>query len=124
MKSLVTMLIALAIILTASFLENSYLIAQFEYFDKSLDVIIEDTQNKIDSSDKLKELSDWWKKEKNTMHAFVPHNDIKDIDGMLAEAESFISTGMFNTATARLKKLDDIITNIPETFSFSLGNIF
>lgn len=123
-KTTVTLLIVLAVILAASFFENNYLVKNFDYFDKSLDEIIENTDKGEDSSDKLFQLTKWWKDKKNVLHAFVPHSDIRDIDGLMVEANKYIKNEMYNTAAAKLQKLDDMIVSITQNYSFNFGNIF
>jgi hypothetical protein len=123
-KSTIALIVVLIIIFGASYFENKYIKSKFEYFDKSLDEIIADTENKTDASEKLDSLIDWWKKEKHILHAFIPHNEIRELDGIMTESKSFIKSAYFDSAAARLKKLDDLIISIPDNYSFSLGNIF
>ncbi len=124
MKSTVILLVVLALIVGASYFESRYLTSKFEYFDMQLDAVIEDTLNEKDGSNKLQELMDWWKNEKQVLHAFVPHNEIRELDGIMAEAKTFIQNGEYDFAISKLKKLDDMIVSIPENYSFSFGNIF
>jgi hypothetical protein len=123
-RSTIILLGVLALILASSYLEGLYLKSKFGYFEENLAKIIEKTDKREDDSSSLRELLKWWKGEKLVMHAFVPHNEIKDIDGMMVKAEEFIEEDCFILASAELKKLLDLIKSLPENYSFSFGNIF
>lgn len=123
-KSAIIMLSVLLIVFVACFFESKYLNSKFEYFEEELTQIINKTEEKQDSTQKLQELTDWWKKEKHFLHAFIPHNEIREIDGIMIESKSFIANGEYVFATTKLRKLNDIIISIPENYSFNFGNIF
>jgi hypothetical protein len=114
----------LALILVSGYLEGLYVKSKFGHFEENLSKIIEKTDQKQDDSESLRQLLEWWKGEKLVMHAFVPHNEIKDIDGIMVKAEEFINEGFFILASAELKKLHDMVKSLPENYSFSFGNIF
>lgn len=123
-KSTFVLLGVLALILVSGYLEGLYVKSKFGYFEENLAKIIEKTDQKQDDSENLRQLLEWWKGEKLIMHAFVPHNEIKDIDGMMVKAGQFINEGFFVLASAELKKLHDMVKALPENYSFSFGNIF
>lgn len=124
MKSTIILLSALALILVSSYLEGLYLKASFGYFEENLTQIIEKTDMEENDGENLEKLLDWWKGEKKIMHAFVPHNEIKDIDGMMVKSQEYIRKGFFTHASAELKRLLDTVKALPENYSFSFGNIF
>ena len=123
-RSIIILISVLAIIASASIFEKSYFNSKMEYFDTNLDVIISQTENEEDASDNLQTLTDWWKNEKKIMHAFISHNEIKDIDGLMIESKEFIENAEYVFASAKLKRLDDMIVTLPDGYSFCFGNIF
>ena len=71
-----------------------YLKSKFGYFEENLAKIIEKTDKREDDSSSLRELLKGGRA-MLVMHAFVPHNEIKDIDGMMVKAEEFIEEDCF-----------------------------
>lgn len=123
-RSIIITIAIILIITGASIFETNYLNSKIEYFDSEITTIITETENDNNNTDKLQNLIEWWKNEKKYLHAFVPHNEIQDIDGLMIESKNYIENNEYIFATTKLKKLDDMILALPDTFSFCLGNIF
>lgn len=123
-KSTIILLSVLAVVLAGSYFESKYVNAKFEYFEQNLNEVIEKTKNGEDGIDELLELIHWWNKEKHLLHAFIPHNDIKDFEGIMVESYYLLINGENIHAITKLRKLDNIIKAIPENYHFSFGNIF
>ena len=124
MKSTIILLSVLTIVLLASFFENKYVNSKFEYFEQNLNFVIQKAENGEDGIDGLWNIIEWWKEEKHTLHAFVPHDDIKDFDSIMVESYNLLINGENIYAVTKLKKLDNMIRGIPENYRFSFGNIF
>lgn len=77
-----------------------------------------------ESIERLKKLSEKWSKDKSTLHSFVPHNELREIGGLFAESIAYLDLGKKSFAIPKLKKLHQIVKNIPESFSPKLENIF
>ena len=61
---------------------------------------------------------------KETLHIFLPHNDISYIDYWLNEACSLIYTKNYDLALGKLEVLKEISLNLPHGYTLKLENIF
>ena len=123
-KSSVILFSVLALIIAASYFENRYVNSKIEEFKQELAVVIENAENEDDNSEKLEDILKWWKKSKHILHAFIPHNDIRDVDGLIVQSLTLMQKGEYTFALTQLEKLNNLIMGIPENFYFNFGNIF
>ena len=123
-KSTIILFSVLALIIAASYFENRYVNSKIEEFKEELATVIENTKNEDNSSEKLKDILKWWKDTKHILHAFIPHDDIRDVDGLIVQSLTLIQKGEYSLALTQLEKLNYTIMGIPENFHFNFGNIF
>lgn len=123
-RSIIIIATVLVIILGGSYFESKYINAKIEELEQNLAEVIESTREQEDNSQKLTEIHERWKKTKHVLHAFIPHNDIREVDGLIVQSNVLIQKGEYVLALTQLKKLNDMIKGIPEHYHFSFGNIF
>jgi hypothetical protein len=123
-KSVIVIICTLAIIMGGSVFENCYVNSKFGYFEENIGAVIESAEKHEDNSEKLSETLSWWKDAKHVLHAFIPHDDIRDVDGLIAQSITLIKKGEYDLALTQLNKLNILIKSIPENFHFNFGNIF
>ncbi len=124
MKSLITPLVLLLVIVGGGLLEQFSLHSSFDEFQAQLDAVqvkIEQDQGAPEDIDRILE---WWQKEKNVMHTYIPHTEIRDIDNWLVETRAYLQKGENSLALAKLSVVQDITKSIPKTFEITPGNIF
>ena len=123
-KSIVSILVSLALLTGGAIYEQHYVKSTFSEFNE----ILETLQLKTEEHTAVKEdgysAQKYWLECKSQLHAYIPHNDIKDIDYWLAEAVSLISTEDFDLALSKLEVLIEICEHIPGTFGIKFENIF
>ena len=124
MKSLIIPLVLLIAIVGGGILEQNALHSKFDLFEAKLNAVqVKIEQGKAVPED-IDEILDWWQREKNIMHTFIPHTEIRDIDNWLVETRSFIRDGKSALALAKLSVVQDIAKSIPKTFEITPGNVF
>ena len=122
-KAIISALIGLALVITASFLETCYVHKTFEQTSEALSVIYEKTKQEITTEEDVVSVLEEWFKKKEKLHIFIPHNEIKEIDLWLSEAVTLIKNSDYTEALYKIEVALTLIEQISKTFSFRLENI-
>jgi len=123
-KTLASILITLALILGASFYEIYYVQNTFETFHGALRALKEKTElGTVNYSDGLA-LRSFWDEKKQTLHIWVPHTALSEIDYQLDEAIGFLYTEKYEDALPKIEVILGLSENVPHGYLISLGNIF
>ena len=79
-KSIITVLVSALIFIGGSICEQVYLNNSFLNFRQRLIVVYEKTEDETITAYDVKSVQDLWIKNKKTLHVFISHNDIKELD--------------------------------------------
>lgn len=123
-KNIVTALVALALIVGGAWLEQASVQREFTAFDTVLETLYEKTEQHTANKEDVLSVQKWWVKKKDSLHAYLPHNDIKEIDHWLSEAVSLVKTGEYDLALSKIEVLRELCEHIPGTFAIKFENIF
>ncbi len=122
-KSFFSTLVAIIILVSLTITEQIYVRKTFGEF-KEITVAVYD---KIESETAVKEdiitAQSFWIKKKETLHIFIPHNEIKEIDLWLAEATTLVENEKYDDALSKIDVVIELIEQIPKTFMFKIENI-
>ncbi len=123
-KSLLTMLLALFLLIDATFAEQIIVQRTFDEFT----VIIEQTQTKLSSENPSKldadGLENFWFDKKQKLHVWIPHTEIKEIELWVSECVAYTQIEDFDEAYTKLDVLKTLAMQIPKNFSLQLENLF
>ena len=122
-KAIISTLVAIFIIIGASFLENAYLKDTFSEFEKVVIATYDKTEEKISVKEDVLTVQKFWIEKKRSLHIFIPHNDIKEIDLWIAEAVSLVENEEYEDALSKLEVVLEMIEQIPKTYSLRIENI-
>lgn len=122
-KSLVSMLVALAVLIAGSIYETSFVEKQFKEFDVVLEELYEKVDEKSAVKDDVLAVQKNWLDKKRVLHIFIPHNDIKEIDLWLSEAVTLVRDCEWKDAISKIEVLRELSEQIPKTFKVSFENI-
>ena len=122
-KALITALVSLAIIIGASYLEQYYLNNTFNEFERAVSITYEKTENHIAVKDDVLSIQNLWVEKKKSLHVFIPHNDIREIDLWVSEAVTLVENKKWEDALSKLEVVLEMIEQIPKTYSLKLENI-
>ncbi len=122
-KALISALITLLIIIGASVFEQSYLNDSFSEFEKVVKITYEKTENHTAVKEDVLTAQNMWVEKKKTLHIFIPHNDIKEIDLWVSEAVTLVENKKWDDALSKLEVVLEIIEQIPKTYSLRVENI-
>ena len=122
-KALITALCSLAIIISASFLEQYYLNNTFKEFERAVSITYEKTENHTAVKDDVLNIQNLWVEKKKSLHIFIPHNDIREIDLWVSEAVTLVENKKWEDALSKLEVVLEMIEQIPKTYSLKVENI-
>lgn len=124
LKTLLTMLLALFLLIGATFAEQYVVQENFKNFN----AVIEQTQAKLHSSSPSTQdaegLEDFWLETKHDLHAWIPHTEIKEIDLWVSECCAYTKLGMYDEASTKLEVLKTLANQVPHNFSLLIENLF
>ncbi len=122
-KSLVSMILVSIVLFAGSILESSYVKNQFEDFHSVLEILYEKVDDNSATKDDVYAVQNHWLEKKRILHAFIPHNEIKEIDLWLAETVTLVRDKEWNDAISKVEVLKELTEQIPKTFVLSWENI-
>lgn len=123
-KTIASILITLAIILGIAFYENNRLQTTFSRFNDVVLTLHEKTEAGTVTFEDGTAVEEFWESQKNTLHIWIPHTAILEIDYQLYEAVGYIYVRDFKAALPKLEILLGMCENIPQSYRFSIENVF
>ena len=123
-KTFVSMLLSLTLLVAAALFEHFYIGGTFEKFDAALVALECKVREEVASREDAEAVRALWLADKKNLHAVIPHNDIAQVDYWLGEAVSCIETQTYPDALSSLEVLETICRQIPLTYRITFENIF
>ena len=122
-RSIVSML-CVAIILTAGAIyETNFVQRQFNEFHTVLEVLYLKVDDQTATQDDVYAVQKNWLDKKRFLHAFIPHNEIKEVDLWLSEAVTLVRDKEWKDAISKIEVLKELAEQVPRTFQITLDNI-
>lgn len=123
-RTIVSVFITLALICGISFYEIHYVQTTFEAFESTLRTLKQKTESgEVSYNDGLS-VRTFWDKNKVTLHVWVPHTALQEIDYQLDEAIGFLYVEEYSDALPKIEVLLGLSENIPRSYTFTWGNVF
>ena len=123
-RTIVSAVITLLLIIGVSIYDIWYVQRTFEVFHGELRTLKEKTQlGEATYSDGLA-VRAYWDAKKRVMHIWVPHTALAEIDYQLDEAIGFLYIGDYDGAMPKIEVILGLSENVPLGYTLSLGNIF
>ncbi len=123
-KTVLSILISLALLVSAAVFELFYVNEQFDKFEEALSSLELKVREESANREDAEAVKILWEHEKKNLHVVIPHNDISYIDYWLGEAVSYIETKKFDDALSKIEVLVTICRQIPQTYGVTFENIF
>ena len=123
-RTIISAFITLALLLGVSFYEASYVQNKFEEFYLSLRALKRKTELGMVSYTDGLSIREFWDEHKITMHIWIPHTVLYEIDYQLDEAIGCIYTQDLEGALPKIEVLLGLSENVPKGYTLTLGNIF
>lgn len=122
--SLLSVLVTLGIIVGVSIWENCRIHTTFTKFESILTSLYDKTEaGKVTYEDGTA-AEEFWEHRKNTLHIWLPHTAILEIDYQLYEAVGYLYVHDYQSALPKIEILLGMCKNIPQSYRFSFENVF
>lgn len=123
-KTLVSMICVALLLTVSSWYESNFVKRQFNEFNIVLEELYEKVDEKTAVMDDVYAVQKNWIEKKKFLHAFIPHNEIKEVDLWLSEAVTLVRDKEWTDAISKIEVLIELSEQIPKTFKISWENIF
>ena len=122
-KTIITALAVVLLLLVGSILECFFIKDTFKEVGVETDAVYQKILDEEASEEDIYNLQDVWLNKKRFLHAFIPHNEIKEIDLWIAETVKLVKDEKWIDALSKLEVVKELIEQIPRTFNISFENI-
>ena len=123
-KTIITIIVSVSLLFVCSYGEFKEINDTFDTFY----TFLEQTEIKIKNGDVTVQdtvaLRNFWLNKMKSLHIWIPHADIKEVDLWLGETIAFTENGKLDEAATKIVVLKGLAKQIPETYSIRLENIF
>ena len=122
-RTICSIFITFAIIFGLSFYEIYYVRNTFVEFHKILDSLYQKTESYTATHEDGTAVRAYWEHEKHTLHVWLPHNMLQEVDYHLDEAIGYLYNDDYANALAQLEVARELSVEIPRSYSLGLQNI-
>ena len=123
-KSVITVIVSALILTGAAIYEQIYVNSAFDRLLEQALIMQEKETNKTATPADAENVRNCWIKEKEKMHAFISHNDIKELDMWLSEGIAFTKSGKYEEAYTKYVVIADLCKSIPKGYLIRFDNVF
>ena len=123
-KTIASILITLALIFGLSFYEICYVQSAFREFHEILDSLYQKTESHAATYEDGPAVRSYWEHEKRTLHVWLPHTMLQEVDYHLDEAIGYLYNDDYSNALAQLEVARELSVEIPRSYSLGVQNIF
>ncbi len=123
-KTIISIFISAALIFGLAFYEICYVQKTFEYFHEILDTLYQKTESHTATYEDGTAVRYYWEKEKQTLHVWLPHTMLQEVDYHLDEAIGYLYNDDYANALAQLEVAIELSDEIPRSYSIIPQNVF
>ena len=122
-RTIASILITLALICGVSVYESNRVKTTFGQFEEVLTTLYDKTEAGEVTYEDGTATEQFWENRKNTLHIWLPHSAILEIDYQLYEAVGYLYVRDYDSALPKIEILLGMCENIPQSYRFSFENI-
>ncbi len=123
-KTIISVICVSAILLAGCIFEMNFIQRQFDEFSVVTSELYEKVDQKTATMDDVYAVQENWLNKKKYLHAFIPHNEIKEVDLWIAESATLVRDKKWEDALSKVEVLKELSEQIPKTFVISFANVF
>ena len=123
-RTIASIFITLGLILGVSFYESYRVDKTFDELRFAFETLQEKTELGTATYNDGVAARSFWDKKKETLHFWLPHSALQEIDFQLNEAIGFLSLDDNEGALPKIEVLIGLTDAIPHSYNFDVKNIF
>ncbi|MBO4939702.1 MAG: DUF4363 family protein [Clostridia bacterium] len=122
-RTVTSIVITFLFLFALSFYESNRVRTTFENFQNVLLTLYDKVETGNATIQDGEGVEKFWENQKNTLHIWLPHSAIQEVDYQLYEAVGYVYVGDFQSAIPKIEVLLGMCENIPQSYRFSFENI-
>lgn len=122
-RTVTSIIITFLFLFTLSLYESNRVRTTFENFQNVLLTLYDKVETGKATIQDGEGVEKFWENQKNTLHIWLPHSAIQEVDYQLYEAVGYVYVGDFQSAIPKIEVLLGMCENIPQSYRFSFENI-
>lgn len=123
-KSISSVIIAVLIFVFAGIAEQTYLTNTFDTLYENLNTVMEKEIDNTATISDIEGVQTLWRKKKKSLHLFIPHNDIKEIDLWLSESVAYKKLGNSEECISKMSVALCLFEQLPINYLIKWENVF
>ena len=123
-KTVISVILSFALIFGLSFYEVWYVRQTFYEFHEILDSLYQKTESYTATYEDGTAVRSYWENEKRTLHVWLPHTMLQEMDYHLDEAIGYLYNDDYANALAQLEVAREISLELPRSYSLGIQTIF
>ncbi len=123
-KTIITAVCVGAILFAGCLFEMNFISRQFNEFNAVVCELYDKVDKQTATQDDVYATQNNWLDKKQFLHAFIPHNEIKEVDLWLSESATLVRDKKWEDALSKIEVLKELSEQIPKTFTISFANVF
>ena len=122
-KTIASIIVTFALLLGVSIYETAHITRVFERFEGALLALYDKTERNEATYEDGTAVQTLWQQQKKTLHVWIPHTSIQEIDYQLYDAVGCLYKRDFQNALPKIEVLLGMCENVPHSYTFRLENI-
>ena len=122
-KTIISMTVVSILLIVGAWFESNFVNRQFNEFQTVLESLYEKVDDETAVMDDVYAVQKNWIEKKKYLHAFIPHNEIKEVDLWLSESATLVRDKEWEDAISKIEVLKELSEQIPKTFSLKIENL-
>ena len=122
-RTIVSIFVTLGVIFCLGFYEETRVKSTFDDFGALVQTLYEKTDAGEVTHEDGVATEEFWESRKNTLHIWLPHTAIQEVDYQLYDAVGCIYVEDYESALPKLEVLLGMCENIPQSYRLSLENV-
>ena len=122
-KAFISSAIILFILLAGSFIGDAHVNNKFTEFNGTVKILYRKVSDQTAVEDDVYYVQNVWIKQKRTLHVFISHTEIKEMDLWISECASLVKNEKWEDAVSKVEVILELTEQIPKGFRFSVENI-
>ncbi len=122
-KTIASIFITLALICGIAVYESNRVQKTFADLETALTALYDKTESGEVTYEDGTAVEKFWENKKNTLHIWLPHTAILEIDYQLYEAVGYLYVRDYKSALPKIEILLGMCQNIPQSYRFSIENV-
>lgn len=123
-RCIITILITSAIIIFGGIYENTFIRSTFDEIHVMLGEVQEKLELNTATEDDILAVQNFWIAKKKSLHAYIPHTEIKEVDLWISECVTYTKYKKYDDAEAKIEVVKELCEQIPKSFLIKFENIF